>query len=236
MAQTEIRVLLVDDDEDMRATLMDFISRMGAKVKTAADVPDAKRVLSLEPSSFDLVLTDLKLPGGSGLDVVKAAHARSMETLVTIITGYASLETAIEAVRLGAYDYITKPFSLDEIGVQVRNMMERVALSKENSRLSLRLQQLYEELNQLKNERTDVFRMQEEIRKELQDNSRKLDQLLATRTSGSLQALEPRGDRAATPGLLQEIEKFDRLKNEAISLLELERKKRDLIEEFVDKL
>jgi DNA-binding NtrC family response regulator len=236
MEQTEIRVLLVDDDEDMRATLMDFISRMGAKVKTAADVPDAKRVLSLEPSSFDLVLTDLKLPGGSGLDVVKAAHARSMETLVTIITGYASLETAIEAVRLGAYDYITKPFSLDEIGVQVRNMMERVALSKENSRLSLRLQQLYEELNQLKNERTDVFRMQEEIRKELQDNSRKLDQLLATRTSGSLQALELRGDRAATPGLLQEIEKFDRLKNEAISLLELERKKRDLIEEFVDKL
>lgn len=236
MAQTEIRVLLVDDDEDMRATLMDFISSMGAKVKTAADVPDAKRVLSLEPSSFDLVLTDLKLPGGSGLDVVKAAHARSMETLVTIITGYASLETAIEAVRLGAYDYITKPFSLDEIGVQVRNMMERVALSKENSRLSLRLQQLYEELNQLKNERTDVFRMQEEIRKELQDNSRKLDQLLATRTSGSLQALELRADRAVTPGLLQEIEKFDRLKNEAISLLELERKKRDLIEEFVDKL
>jgi len=236
MEQTEIRVLLVDDDEDMRATLTDFISRMGATVKTAADVPDAKRVLSLEPSSFDLVLTDLKLPGGSGLDVVKAAHARSMETLVTIITGYASLETAIEAVRLGAYDYITKPFSLDEIGVQVRNMMERVALSKENSRLSLRLQQLYEELNQLKNERTDVFRMQEEIRKELQDNSRKLDQLLTTRTSGSLQALELRADRAVTPGLLQEIEKFDRLKNEAISLLELERKKRDLIEEFVDKL
>lgn len=236
MAQTEIRVLLVDDDEDMRATLADFISRMGAEVKTAADVPDAKRALSLESPPFDLVLTDLKLPGGNGLDVVKAAHARSMETLVTIITGYASLETAIEAVRLGAYDYITKPFSLDEIGVQVRNMIERVALSKENSRLSLRLQQLYEELNQLKNERTDVFRMQEEVRKELQDNSRKLDQLLANRTGGALQALEARGDRATAPGLLQEIEKFDRLKNEAISLLELERKKRDLIAEFVDKL
>ena len=236
MAQTEISVLLVDDDEDMRATLMDFISRMGARVKTAANVPEAKRALTLESSSFDLVLTDLKLPGGSGLDVVRAAHARSTETLVTIITGYASLETAIEAVRLGAYDYITKPFSLDEIGVQVRNMMERVALSKENSRLSLRLQQLYEELNQLKNERTDVLRMQEDIRKELQDSSRKLDQLLATRAGGSPQALEPRIERAPSRGLLQDLEKFDRLKSNTLSLLDPEQKKRDLTEKFVEKL
>ncbi len=185
MGQTELKVLVVDDDEDMRATLMDFISRMGAKVKTVSDVVDAKRILMSEPAPFDLVLTDLKLPGGSGLDVVKAAHVRSSETLVTIITGFASLETAIEAVRLGAYDYITKPFSLEEIGVQVRNMMERMALTKENSRLSLRLQELCEELSRVQSERKEVLRMQDEIRKGLQENSRKLDQLLANHTSAT---------------------------------------------------
>lgn len=185
MAQIELKVLVVDDDEDMRATLMDFISRMGAKVKTASAVADASRLLASEPVPFDLVLTDLKIPGGSGLDIVKAAHGRSRDTLVTIITGFASLETAIEAVRLGAYDYITKPFSLEEIGVQVRNMMERVALSKENSRLSLRLQELYEELNRIQSERKEVLQLQDEIRRGLQENSRKLDQLLADRASAS---------------------------------------------------
>lgn len=185
MAQTELKVLIVDDDEDMRATLMDFISRMGARVKTASDVVDAKKVLTSEPTPFDLVLTDLKMPGGSGLDIVRAAHVRSNETLVTIITGFASLETAIEAVRLGAYDYITKPFSLEEIGVHVRNMMERMALSKENSRLSLRLQELYEELNRVQTERKEVLRMQDEIRKGLQENSRKLDQLLTNQASAT---------------------------------------------------
>jgi DNA-binding NtrC family response regulator len=187
MGNSEPKVLIVDDDEDMRATLMDFISRMGAKVKTATDVPDAKRLLTSEQSPFDLVLTDLKIPGGSGLDIVKAAHVRSAETLVTIITGYASLETAIEAVRLGAYDYITKPFSLEEIGVQVRNMMERVALSKENSRLSLRLQEVYEELNRLQNERRDTLRIQEEIRREVLENGRKLDKLLSAQIDVGLQ-------------------------------------------------
>ena len=165
MTQTELRVLIVDDDEDMRVTLREFISGTGAWVKTASDVADARGILSSEPRPLDVVLTDLKLPGGSGLDVLKAAHARRKETLVTIITGYASLETAIEAVRLGAYDYVTKPFSLEEIGVQVRNMMERVALSKENSRLSLRLQELYDQLNRLQEGRADTLRLHEEIRK-----------------------------------------------------------------------
>src|SRR5262245_52868013 len=124
MAASDIRILIVDDDEDMRGTLTAFIARLGVKPRAAASVAEARRLLAAEPAPFDLVLTDLKLPDGTGLDVVKAAHARSPEALVTIVTGYASLETAIEAIRLGAYDYITKPFSLDEIGVQVRNMIE----------------------------------------------------------------------------------------------------------------
>jgi DNA-binding NtrC family response regulator len=178
MSENNIRVLVVDDDEDMRVTLMDFISQLGVKVSTVANLAEAERALRTGSTPFDLVLTDLKLPGGSGIDVLKAARARSPETLVTIVTGYASLETAIEAIRLGAYDYITKPFTLDEIGVQVRNMIARVSLAKENAHLSIRLQQLYEEVNRLQDERSTALAMQDDIRKELKQNGLKLDLIL----------------------------------------------------------
>jgi DNA-binding NtrC family response regulator len=88
------------------------------------------------------------------------------------------METAIEAIRLGAYNYITKPFSLNEIGVQVRNMIERVTLSKENARLSIKLQELYQQVNMAQSERADMVRFQEEISRRVQENARKLDQLL----------------------------------------------------------
>ena len=178
MDPAEIKVLLVEDDDEMRIMLGDFISRMGVGIRTARDVPAALRTIQTESPPFNIVMTDLRLPGGTGMDVVKAAHARSPESLVTIVTGYASLETAIEAIRLGAYDYITKPFSLDEIGVQVRNMVERVALSRENARLSIRLQELYRELDQLQAERVEMLKFQEQILGLLRDATGKLDLLL----------------------------------------------------------
>jgi DNA-binding NtrC family response regulator len=185
MGETIIRVLIVDDDEDMRATLMAFISRLGVKVSAVGNVAEAQWALRTEGAPFDLVLTDLKLPGGSGLDVLKAARARSAATLVTIITGYASLETAIEAIRFGAYDYITKPFTLDEIGVQVRNMIARLSLAKENALLSLRLQELCEQVDCLQKERHAVLRVQDDIRDELRQSGRKLDLILAALRGGS---------------------------------------------------
>jgi len=113
------------------------------------------------------------------MDVLRAAHMRCSESLVTIITGYASMDTAIEAIRLGAYNYIAKPFSLNEIGVLVRNMIERVTLSKENARLSLRLQELYQQVNRVQSERSEVLQTYEEIKHQLQETTRKLDQLLS---------------------------------------------------------
>jgi len=239
MSASDIRVLVVDDDDDMRATLKEFISKMGVRVSVARSVSEAQRALSAEADPFDLVLTDLKLPGGDGMDILTAAHARSSETLVTIVTGYGSLETAIEAIRLGAYDYLTKPFSLDEIGVQVRNMIERASLSKENARLSVRLQELYEKVNRLQNERSESLRFQEEIRLELREHSRKLDQLLAARTT--LPSRSPvtneRPDKVAISNLFREMEKLDRLKSaNNIPLAELEEKKRDVVQEFLENL
>ncbi len=179
MDRNETKVLIVDDDEDMRATLSDFIGGMGVKVRVAADLAEAQLALGSETPPFDIVLADLKLPSGTGLDILKAAHTRSTDTLVSIVTGYASLETAMEAIRLGAYDYITKPFSLEEIGVQVRNMVGHIALTKENARLSMRLQELLAQINRLQAERLDFARFQEDMRREVSETNRKLDRLVA---------------------------------------------------------
>jgi len=179
MEHGDIRILVVDDDIDLRAALTDYISQMDISVRTAGNVAEAQRLIRTEMNPFDLILVDLKIPGGSGMDVLKAARTRSPNTLVAIITGYASIETAIEAIRLGAYNYITKPFSLNEIGIQVRNMVERITLSKENARLSVRLQELYQHINRVQNERVEVARLHEDLSKQLQENARKLDQILA---------------------------------------------------------
>jgi DNA-binding NtrC family response regulator len=236
MSSSDLRVLVVDDDVDLREALTEYISRMGVKVRTAGSVAEAQNFLRSEPIPFDLVLTDLKIPGGSGMDVLRAANSRNPDSLVTIITGYATIETAIEAIRLGAYDYITKPFSLNEIGVQLRNMIERVTLSKENARLSIRLQELYQQVNRAQNERADAVRFHEDIKRNLQENMRKLDQLLtihSTRLPGTPN-LPSRPGKSAVTTLIKAIERLDKLgETSGISLLEVEEKKRDLIENFV---
>jgi len=197
MSSIEIRMLVVDDEEDMRATLTDFIGKMGVNVRQAANLEEARRLLGNNADPFDLVVTDLRLPDGSGLDVVRAAHSRRPDTLVTIVTGYASLDSAIEAIRLGAYDYITKPFTLDQIGVQVRNMVQRILLSKENARLSLRLQELYQEVNRLQAERIEATRFHSEIRRQLLEAHRKLDRLLACGLNDPLAVEMPSQDGRA---------------------------------------
>lgn len=178
MGTSNICALIVDDDVDLRSALTDYITQMGVNVRTAGSVSEAIQIIDTEVIPFELILTDLKIPGGSGMDVLKAAQAVDPSTLVTIITGYATMENTIEAIRQGAHNYITKPFSMNEIGVQVRNMVERVTLSKENARLSVRLQELYQQVNQIQNERVEFARLHEDLTRQLQENSRKLDQLL----------------------------------------------------------
>jgi len=182
MAATDIKVLIVDDDVDLGAALTEYISKMGVIVRTATTLGEADALLRNETPAFDLILADLKIPGGSGMDVLRAARMRSSESLVTIITGYASMDTAVEAIRLGAYSYIAKPFSLNEIGVLIRNMIERVTLSKENAHLSLRLQELYQQINRAQTERSEMLRSYEDIKRALKETTGKLDLLLNMHT------------------------------------------------------
>ena len=127
------RILVVDDERSMQEFLEIFFRREGYHVVTAGDLDSART--HLEEDEFDVVITDIQMPGGSGLDLLRAAHELSPESIVIMITAFASTETAIGAMKEGAYDYITKPFKVDEIRIVVEKALEKKLLSSENRRL-----------------------------------------------------------------------------------------------------
>lgn len=126
-------ILIVDDEASLRETLeMTFAREHYTTV--VADSPAAALAV-LERESVDLVLTDMRMPGGSGFDVLTAAKQVDANIEVIVMTAFASTEDAVRAMRAGAYDYITKPFHLDELMVLVQRALERRALESENVRL-----------------------------------------------------------------------------------------------------
>ncbi|MFZ5864114.1 MAG: sigma-54-dependent transcriptional regulator [Nitrospirota bacterium] len=127
------RVLIVDDEKSMREVLSIMLRKEGYAVTVAAHGPEALSLIDKE--IYDLVISDVKMPGLSGIDVLKAVKAASPTTIVLMMTAFASTETAVEAMREGAYDYLTKPFKIDEVKLVVKNALERKQLQAENSRL-----------------------------------------------------------------------------------------------------
>ena len=133
----EVRVLVVDDEQSMRDLLAIMLRQAGYDV-AVADGGEAA-IESLKAESFDLVVTDLRMRKVDGMAVLKAAKEHSPRTVVLVVTAFASTETAVEAMKLGAYDYITKPFKLDELKLTVANALERRRLQEENLALKRQL-------------------------------------------------------------------------------------------------
>jgi two-component system response regulator PilR (NtrC family) len=133
----DIRVLVVDDEQSMRDLLSIMLRQAGYDVSVADG--GERAIERLKAESFDLVLTDLRMRKVDGLTVLKAAKEHSPRTVVLVVTAYASTETAVEAMKLGAYDYVTKPFKLDELKVTVANALERRRLQQENLALKRQL-------------------------------------------------------------------------------------------------
>jgi two-component system response regulator PilR (NtrC family) len=133
----DIRVLVVDDEQSMRDLLAIMLRQAGYQVSVADGGETA--IESLKTESFDLVVTDLRMRTIDGLSVLKAAKEHAPRTVVLVVTAYASTETAVEAMKLGAYDYVTKPFKLDELKVTVANALERRRLQEENLALKRQL-------------------------------------------------------------------------------------------------
>jgi DNA-binding NtrC family response regulator len=117
---------MVDDDATLRRVTQVHLAKMGYPTVTAGDATEALEILKQEPR--DLVITDLYLPGMSGLELLKSVRAQYPETEVVLITAYANVATAVDAMKSGAYDYITKPVHLSELGSIVERALERARL------------------------------------------------------------------------------------------------------------
>ncbi|MEW6543529.1 MAG: sigma-54 dependent transcriptional regulator [Nitrospirota bacterium] len=124
------KILIVDDEQSMRDVLSIMLKRAGYGVTVAADGEEA--IAQLDKEIFDLVITDLKMPKVGGMEVLKAVKEASPDTVVLVITAFASTETAVEAMKRGAYDYLSKPFQIDEVQLIIRNALEKRRLSTEN--------------------------------------------------------------------------------------------------------
>lgn len=143
-----ITILIVDDDSTIADIFRDLVSDTGRTVDVRYDGVGA--LGAIESNPYDLILVDLVMPRVGGLDVLKFAKKSNPDVVVIIITGYASLETAITAIKEGAYDYIRKPCKLEEIKIVVDNAIDRIQLYRENKRLVKQLEDAYRELLALK--------------------------------------------------------------------------------------
>ena len=128
-----LAILLVDDEPLMRLSMVDALEAVGYEVHAAASGTEGIEAIGQKP--FDLVMTDLRLPGADGLAVLKTAKEQAPQTEVVVITAHGSVETAVEAMKLGAFDYITKPFQMDELLLLVELVGRVVALRRENQDL-----------------------------------------------------------------------------------------------------
>jgi DNA-binding NtrC family response regulator len=139
-------LLLVDDEGAFRRAVADFLEGVGFEVTQASSVAEA--IDRLEGFAFDVLLTDLRLPDGDGTEVLEAACSRYPDIVVIVVTGHGSIRAAVEAIRRGAADFVTKPFQLDELQLALDRALERQALKAENTFLRQQLRDRYK-LDQL---------------------------------------------------------------------------------------
>jgi len=134
-------MLIVDDEASILEFLAMLFESEGFAVETTRSTAEAQR--ALVGKSFDLVLCDILMPDGNGLDLLKEIKSASPNTAVVMMTAYTSTKTAIEAMRLGAYDYVSKPFDVEELKILTQKALERAKLADENVYLRRELEQKY---------------------------------------------------------------------------------------------
>lgn len=133
----KISILIVDDEESVRDSLYNWFVEDGYIVDVAAN---AKEALSMiESSDFDIILADIKMPGMDGLEMHRRIRALNKDCIVIVMTAFASVDTAVQALKDGAYDYVTKPFDPDDLSHLIRNAARQIDLQSENEALRNRV-------------------------------------------------------------------------------------------------
>jgi DNA-binding response OmpR family regulator len=150
MDKPALRILIAEDDPNLREALVSYLREKGYAVDLARHGGEALNLIRRH--DYPLILTDLVMPEADGLEVLRAARQRNPAALVVIMTGHASLTSALQATREGAYDYLRKPFNLQEIEVAVDNAARLLHLREENGRLLEKLNELNAKLAELQQE------------------------------------------------------------------------------------
>lgn len=131
-------ILIIDDEPLMRLSMLDALKAEGYQVQEASNGEEGIKRITTGP--YDLVITDLRMPGSDGLEVVRMCKETSPETEIIVITAHGSVDTAVQAMKLGAHDYVTKPFSMDELLLIVDRATKVQALRQENTALRQELE------------------------------------------------------------------------------------------------
>jgi len=135
--KTSISILIVDDEESVRDSLYNWFIEDGYEVDCAADAKEA--LAKIESVKFDIILSDIKMPGMDGLEMHRRVKAIDSSAIVIVMTAFASVETAVQALKDGAFDYITKPFDPDDLTHLIRNAARQISLRNENEALKDRI-------------------------------------------------------------------------------------------------
>jgi len=133
----EQRILFIDDEDAGRRVALFNLEEAGYQVDEAASAEEALGKFS--PERHHAVITDIRMPGLSGIDLLKEVRKQSVDTPVLLITAYESIDTAVEAMKMGAYDFIVKPFTKDRLLLALEKALEHQQLKQENQLLRLKL-------------------------------------------------------------------------------------------------
>ena len=145
--ESPVRILIVDDDEITREILHDAVDQPSVEIALSTDGMNALDMMAKE--AFEILITDLNMPRMNGLTLLREARQLSPQLLTIIITGHGSLESAVQALRHGTFDYIQKPFKIEEMAATTRNAVQTVKMMRERKRMLRELESVHLKLRLL---------------------------------------------------------------------------------------
>ncbi|MCA1757111.1 MAG: sigma-54 dependent transcriptional regulator [Bacteroidales bacterium] len=188
----KISILIVDDEESVRDSLYNWFIEDGYHVECAEN---AKKALSmLEGRPFDIILADIKMPGMDGMEMHRRIRTLNTDSIVIIMTAFASVDTAVQALKDGAYDYVTKPFDPDDLSHLIRNAATQIALKTENRVLRDQMTSL-EEVDDIIGQSEPMMKVLKEVESVAQSSS----SVIITGESGTGKELIARAIHANSP-------------------------------------